>query len=330
VLDRKSQTVVIAGVARMPDLIVLDPDHTLLCRMKPKLSLKLLQRLAKEAPTHPRRMDALKVLSTKSTPKAVASLIEALQSDPFWGVRKRVAGLLASVGTETARNALIAAVSAEANPRARRAIVDALGRFSGDELAYQAVFAIADSGDPSWFAEAAALESVGKLGLDGAAALLESRLDVVSFNDVIAASAISGLASLRTAGALATIGERTSARYTTHVRVAAVLAIGRLGASVPNLRPEVARVLESLLSETELRIRISLVHALRHGRLAEGRTLLGRIIARSDGRVHRLAREASLALAAGVDAEASAALRGDLEILRAEQGRLRTRLGLLE
>ncbi len=328
-IRRAEQSVVIADVAQMPDGLVLDPDFTLLARVKPKLTTGLLTTMLTRASSPARRLDAARALSARGSAKARRALEAALESDPFYGVRRRIAVLLAGRG-EGATSALIAALSTEKDPRARRGVVQALGRITGSQAARDALATVLDQGDPSWFVEASALESYGKLEAEDALARLEARLDDESFNDVIGAAAIAGLAALRSEAALDRIEPRVGTAYRTLIRTSAILALGRIARDVPDHRPRILRALEPLLTDTELRVQLSLVSALTTGRFDEAPACLDRIAARANGRVLRLAKEASLALRSGRDDKTTAQLRADLETLTSRHNALRDRLEKLE
>ena len=96
---------------------------------------------------------------------AIAALGKAVREDAFWGVQAEAAKALGAIHTNPALDELLASVSV-AHPKARRAVVRALGEFR-DERAAAALEQLIDRGDASYYVEAAAtaamplLESIG-------------------------------------------------------------------------------------------------------------------------------------------------------------------------
>src|SRR5262249_56259309 len=93
-------------------------------------------------------------LEKQSSAEVVAALARSVGSDGFWGVRAAAASTLGHIRTTAARDALVAALALDMNPRARRAVVKALGEFRNDETAAAALENIVRAGDPSYFVEA--------------------------------------------------------------------------------------------------------------------------------------------------------------------------------
>ena len=323
-VGREARTIVVSGLGARPTMVVLDPDGTQLCQQTLELPTRLLQAAAEGAPSVPRRVDALRALAGKASSPAFAAITTSLRSDTFWGVRAEAAAVLAGLRSPSAQEALVEALRTEDHPKARRAIVRGLGRFVGSEGAATAVLGLLDAGDPSWFVEAEAAAVLGRIRAAGALERLSTELDRDSFNDVIRVGALDGLAALRSPEVMGPIAERTTETSGSLVRIAAIVALGRLARDEPPLRPAVLHHLSTVEGSASMRIQMALVTAL--GTIGSTEVIgpLSRLAEQaSDGRVARHAKEAMLAIRRRADSGGGATVRDDLEALRRDQATLR-------
>jgi aminopeptidase N len=118
--------------AEEPTQCVIDPGRTLLAAVDTDKPLPWWLAELHGAPLAIDRGYAAKALGRIAGPQARAALIKALADDGFWAVRGAAAAALAAIGGDAARDALVRATITEAHPRARRAIVRALGEFRHD------------------------------------------------------------------------------------------------------------------------------------------------------------------------------------------------------
>ncbi len=132
--------------------------------------------------------------------KVLGSLLQ--ESDTFWGLAVECARALGSINDPTALAELLKASSIR-EPRVRREIATSLGHFQ-DNRAYKELKHIFEE-DPSPFVRASAIESIGKLGASGSKDLLLTALRVPSKNDMIASSALVGMANSRSEDFIATL-----------------------------------------------------------------------------------------------------------------------------
>ena len=328
---RGKETVVLPGLGR-PDLVVVDPDATLLCKFELELSPSLLLAALSNAPSVSRRIDAAVALGRRPSTVAIKGLCEALRSDPFWGVRGEVAQVLGRVGGALAEEALCAALTGEEHPKARRQVARALGVMRGSDAAATALSALIERGDPSYFVEAESLEALGKLRVEGAFEKLTPALEKESFCDVIRSGAIAGLCHLRTEAALDVIADWMSVDRPALVRLSATFALGRLGRDKPELQPRVLDLLEAAIHPMPgFRHQLALCSAL--GTLgAEAALPLLHELAELGvgGLVRRFSREHARSIRGKQDRTAPfRALRDDIEELRSVQSSLRDRVDRL-
>ena len=330
-LGKRTQTVVVAGLGGPADLVVLDPDYTLLGVVTPKLPVPLLAAWLAEAPSVARRVDAARALGRELGTTAFKALEASLRKDPFWGVRKQVASVMGGVGTPAAEAVLVSALAMEAHPKARRGIANALGGFTGSAAAAAALRTLVTGGDPSYFVEGEAATALGRTRTEGALEPLRDALGRDSFNEVIRAGALAGLGALRTEPALAELEARLGPDQLTLVRTAAIGALGHIGRDEPGLRGRVLDRLKVLALEREFRVQSATVAALETISTPETAPILDRIAeGAGDGRVRRKAREAGMNVRKKLgDTMAFGALRDDIERLKTTTNGLRDRVDRL-
>src|SRR5690606_2304354 len=135
-------------------------------------------------------------LGRRNEPRATRALAAALAGDPFWAVRAEAAKALGDHKTDAALEALVAA-EGDADPRVRRSIASALGRFRRADAADR-LLAWIDRGDPSYLVEAALRRSLGQTRDPRAFEALVAALGdpAESWGDVVRGAAVEGLGAL--------------------------------------------------------------------------------------------------------------------------------------
>lgn len=287
-----------------PLMIRLDPDGTIPKTLKfPRPKEMLLYQLSHDSDCLG-RIEAARELIPEADRVAVQALGKAILSDPFWGVQAEAARALSEIRTDAARDALMAALGIS-HPKARRAVVRALGRFKGTEVA-QAVRPLTEK-DPSYFVEAEAVKSwisswcrpwkMNPEEVSAAEKFILSQMSKESHLDVIRSEALRGIACLpgigrgERPGMMAELMEWTRRGRPEEARLAAIETLGRIAKSA--IPPERARIFElfSTLAEEEgFRIRTRLVLALAGTESMEAVPILEEIREKdADGRVRRSA-----------------------------------------
>ena len=266
------------------------------------------------------RIEAARALGKNASGPAVAALAEARTNEDFWGVRGQIAKALGKAASDEAREALLGWLPEEQHPKARRAIVTALGTFHRQEDVRYALMALLDATDPSYRVEAAAASALAKVGGDGAAATLASLLDRPSHNERIRSAALAGLVQLRDPIALETAISWSRPQKPVQARLAALRALGQLS-SLPDYskeqREDAVKALAACLAEPSVRIRRNAIGSLRQAGTA-GVVALALLdgLARGDpdGTVRLRAKEAAEKARKGETADAALArLRAELE-----------------
>src|SRR5262249_50758852 len=149
------------------------------------------------------------------------------------------------------------------HPRARRAVVKALGSFRHDEVAAAALERVVVAGDSSCFVEAEACLALGRTRSPRAPEALRGALGRDSYNDVIRPNVYNGLAEARDDTALPILLDGTAYGKVSHGRRAAAQALAMLGQGRSDRESRVARErLEELLFDADFRVQQSSVEAL--------------------------------------------------------------------
>lgn len=272
------------------------------------------------------RARAAQRLAKYPTEDVVDVLKTAILKDAFWGVQAAAAKALGAIRTTSALRALTAGLKTK-HPKARRAVVKALGEFR-DEDAAKALIGILDEGDPSYFVEGEGARSLGKTRSPKAFDILKKNLRKESFNEVIRVGVFDGYAELKDPQAIPIVIEWTRYGKPHAAREAATKALGKLGEG----KPEVTDHLVRLLDDPWFRVRLEAAVAL--GELLDAKAVgaLERLIERElDGRVKRRAREAIRKIQAGREAsDEFRHLRDDVDKLREENRQLKERLEKIE
>ncbi|MBF2000567.1 MAG: M1 family metallopeptidase [Synechococcales cyanobacterium M58_A2018_015] len=286
------------------------------------------------------RIYAAAALAKKGGLEAVKALETALQTDPFWGVRAEVAEQLATVKLDQAVAALLRGLN-DPEARVRRAVVNALGGIK-TESSYNALRAIAASGDASYYVEAAALEGLGAVAANFTAQTETEVLELfrsvlaerAGWNETVRGGAISGLSKLKTSeAALNLILDYTVAGTPQALRLAAIRALGAIstGQSNGNLERILNRLSE-LARESFFLTQVSTVAALGQMETVKAIGILQALADQTpDGRVRRMAEEAVQRVQKAVKQDqAVQKLQEELEQLKKDNQELRSRLENLE
>ncbi len=326
--------------SRKPVMVRFDPHFNIPKTLKfPRSKEMLLFQLTRDSDCMG-RIEAAQELTKIADLEVVNELGKAAASDSFWGVQAEAAKALAEIRTNASRDGLIAALSTK-HPKARRAIVNALGTFR-DQKAADALVELTKK-DESYFVEADSTYAwsssrmnqltVSVNDIEKVEEFLLSQLNKSSYRDVIRGNALSGLAELPGIGrgerpkALRALMDWTRRGVSGDVRVASVKALGNvLKTAVSSERARVLDVLTVLSDEGNFRLRIQLVHSLEESGCAEAISILSKILQLdSDGRVKRGAKTAiQKLLTAGEVPESVSQLKSALSKLEEDYRKLRS------
>jgi aminopeptidase N len=219
----------------------------------------------------------------------------------------------------------------------RRAIVQALGEFLGDEKIARVLKKIAE-GDPSYRVEAEALSSLGRIKAKNCRSFLERFLDRPSHNDIGRSAIFRALANLEEEGAWETLLQGADYGAPRSSRFSAVQGLAKLAGRFEHLKPEAINAFKRFARETRgtpsatFRGKLAAIHAMGEledisvvptlRKVAEGET---------DGRLKRRAEETIVRLfESAKKPKEMMSIRSDLDDLMTENKSLRDRVDVME
>lgn len=304
--------------------VCIDPEFKLLKVVDVNYPVEVLGAMLRDENLYC-RIQAVEGLRKNGSRRAVEYLRGALR-DNFWGVVAEAARALGHIGTREAVEALIEAYKDVKSPRARRAIVEALGTARRVEAAEFLDRILHDSSE-SYYVRYEAAKSLGKIKWAFAEHSLKRALSYGGHMDIITRGAIEGLAELGTEEALAIVLRYTSEDQPTWIRMTAVQALAKFGP-----RREVIEVVTRSLRDESYRIRAAAVTAALE--LLDPRLLpqLQETAEKDvDGRIRRMAREVVEKIRRAQERGAEyQRLREEVERLKDEYRKLLDRLSRLE
>ncbi len=199
---------------------------------------------------------AVQALVKDNSYETIKFLGSQLQNDNFWGVHSRIAEALGSIGGPLAESYLIEALSLP-HPKARRAVVKALGQFTRSSKSVEALTNILTTGDKSYFVEAEACRSLGLLKINSVVEILRKQLTKESHMDTIRQGVLEGLSTIQSEESLEILVEWIKIGKPTQARTTAIISLAKLGKL---LRPELAIEELSLLSkEPNFRVKMATI-----------------------------------------------------------------------
>jgi aminopeptidase N len=316
-----------------PTQAIFDPGRVVLCSRDIDKPEPIWAEELAGAALAADRAAAAQALAKRGGPAAERALARALERDAYWGVRASAALGLGTLRTPDARDRLVAALTTERHPRARRVIARALGDFTFDPAAGAALAQLVERGDASYFVEAEACLALGKTRAPRAGELLRIAATRESFTDVIRQHAYRGLAEARDDSAVGLLADglrwgRIAQGRRAAAGALALLVRGRRDREARDVRER----LELLLADRDFRVQAAAIEALAVVGDPAAIAALRRMIDRElDGRLRRRGREVVRDLEDGAPiGEEVRRLRDELGELRALAATLRSRLDVLE
>ncbi len=327
---------------KKPDFISFDVGNHLLKTVELTYPVAELKAQLAYDPDPISRLYAAEALAKKGSLEAVAALEESLVKDAFWAVRAEVAEQLGSVQLAQAEAALIKGLK-DKHPKVRRAVVAALGDVKTAE-SYKALKGVVDKGDESYYVEATAARSMGKIGsatIDGkdrekkTLKLLDTVLkEREGWNEVVRSGAIAGLSQFKSsAAALDLLLPYTELGVPQALRLVAISSLGAISLGQEKLAVErILDRLEALSREDFFLTQVATVSALAKMEVRGAIKILRGLAEHSpDGRVKRRADEAAQKVQKKIGADqAIADLRQELDEVKDTNKDLKSRLENLE
>ncbi|MHC4107350.1 MAG: M1 family aminopeptidase [Planctomycetota bacterium] len=321
-----------------PAMVRVDPEQSVLMELEQRMGSDLWKTQLLEDPSALGRLRAAEHFRESTSDADRKLLASALESERFWGVQREIAGALAESGGEIARDALIAGLKFE-DHKARRACVEQLDSFHGDETVLDAVRPLVVNGDPSYYVEAAAIETYAALEPADGLRVLESVLGRDSRGEIIRSAALTGLGRLSDPQVIPLLCEWTRPDKPRRARPAAIRAVARVTTNVyldEQATEPIVEALTAALNDSGYRVRWSAASAL--GSLSEpawARSALGtlRAVAANDPRerLRRTAERTIEAIEKGEPAQVQVdELRDELKEILEKNEEMEDRLERLE
>ncbi|HXW83178.1 MAG TPA: M1 family aminopeptidase, partial [Candidatus Binataceae bacterium] len=317
--------------AKAPKAVRFDPAADVLKTLKHKRGREALELVLKHAPEAIGRGGAARELGKEGSPQATTALRDALLQDQFWGVQADAAAALGEIRTTAALDALLEGL-ALAHPKARRAVVRAIGHFRDNQRAASALIGVLERGDESYFVEAEAALALGRTRDSRAFEQLTRALERDSYREVIRVHALGGMAETRDPRAIDVARGFAAYGKPAQARAAALGTLARMGSIHEPRRTEIIDFLTPLADDRDFVIRSRISGVFEE--IGDPRALgpLQRLADRDlDGRIQRRARDAMSAIGEGRSRiEEGRRLRDDIDELRDENKKLQQRLEKLE
>ncbi|GAB4138842.1 MAG: M1 family metallopeptidase [Planctomycetaceae bacterium] len=338
-IDQKEHTFLIP-VKNRPEAVRVDPDFTLLAEIHETKARDWWKNQLLHAPTIAERIRAVEHFGKRGRQADRELLITALKTDPFYGVRIEAANALARRPHSSVRDALLAGVK-QPHPKVRRVCISGLARYRGDQKLLDQLTKRQKQGDPSYYVEAALIETISTVQKQPDLALLKRALKMPSHRDVIRQAALKGLGKSAAPEAVALLEEWVTRGHSRSSRLTAmsVLANSLKTHQFPDqIRQRAVARLAEQLSDYGPRVRRAAMAALaKIPHLAQSyKTKIEEMAVQdADGRVRAAAvsilkQFEKSAAASKVSSDEVKKLRAELKVLRERNQKLQERLKQLE
>ena len=192
VIDSKEQDFYFA-LASEPNVVCFDPDLTLLAKVtfdKPRAMLYAQLDNMAEVAGRFRAVDALREEKDKKT---IGKLQEALNQDPFYGVRIKASAALGRIHSDEAFEALADSMD-QSDARVRQRVIEDLGRFYRSEVPLLMQSVLAREQNPEVLA--AAIRATGRYTGPQTRDVIDKYLRSKSYRNELAGAAIAALRTL--------------------------------------------------------------------------------------------------------------------------------------
>lgn len=281
-----------------PDLVLFDPDHTLLKKVDFAKPEAMWNAQLMNDPHVLGRVDSAHALGKLATPKAISSLAMALMQEKFWAVQAEIALALGKANTVQAMEALMQGLRQITHPKVRRAIFEALGNYVQSLVLadLQTLYA----SEASYFAEADAIRAIGRMRDPAMLGLLKELLQRDSWNDVLRCAALDAIAALKLPESITLMKTYSLRGHSPSARMTAIRNLGGLA----NGREDIQQHLVKLLADPYLLVQMAVVRVL--GSIADERAvtaLMKYTTGDLDGRLKRTAEESIRKIRKGMEQE---------------------------
>lgn len=322
-VSRKEQTFFVEA-SREPSQCIIDARRDLLATLEISKPMGWWRNELQHAEVARARTEAAAMLAKDPAAATVNALAKVLSSERvFWGSRAACAKSLGQLRTPLARLALLSSLNVK-HPKARRAVVAALGQFREDTEVAEALVGAAKAGDESGFVEGELARALGRVRAAGAFEVLLSMMNRTAFQDAVRVGAIDAFAELRDPKGWKPVLAALAKGQPVFGRRAAIAAIAKL-AEPADKKTEAVELIGRHLRDENFRVRLAAIDAA--STLGDER-LIGALQSTpfTDGREQRLAREAVRSLREKSPGNELQSLRGEVDKLKADVRALQEKL----
>jgi aminopeptidase N len=322
-------------LAKRPTMVRIDPDQAVLMELDEDKPRDLWVAQLSEDPNAVGRIRAAEHFGEAGRPDDIKILTDRLGKEKFWAVQAAIAKALGESDEDSARDALLSALATK-HAKARAAIVEALGKFPGDEAVAKALKEIVAKGDPSYRVEANAIRAYADVADEGVQEFLEPLMSRESDNEVIRGAVLETMGEHCGTESLELLIEWTASKKPHPCRRAAVQALSEVLKKEDVSENDKSRVVEAMtgcLKKGSRRLQTATLDALGEvGRPARSALPeIDRLVKFGGPRVRAKAKEiANKIRTAGPPPAAVGDLSKELSELQKECKELRDRLKKIE
>ncbi len=190
VLVNEKESVFYFPLDSAPRTVRLDPDYTLLAKTTFNLPREMLYAQLSDREDVIGRLQAIEQMKDKKDHETVAKLKEALNSDPFYGVRREAASTLQSLHTDEALEALLASTH-QADARVRQPVTTAIDGFYRETAYAAATNSLASEKNP--IIQSSSIAALGKYARPEVREVVIKFLNSQSYRDRLAGAAMDAM-----------------------------------------------------------------------------------------------------------------------------------------
>lgn len=309
-------------LASEPSIVELDPEGWLLKKVSFRKSRSMLIEQLRSSEDALSRKEAAEGLASFKEDMVIDALKEAALKEQYWSVRAEAARSIGKVGGKHALETLLELRSVR-HRKVRRAVVAALGEFKGESAA-QSSIKEALFHDESPYVQCEAALSLAKSGAPDALAVLTEATKLPSPEHGLTEASLEAMGTTKNEEARETIRANVPYGKPTRVRVGALKGYAKLG----SLRQEDLQVVKEIaLEDKDFVVRaqaLVTIEELHDTRFADA---LAKVAEQDpDNRNRRKAMELLVDFPSSQPGADVAALREDVEKLKAENAEIRMKL----
>jgi aminopeptidase N len=175
-----------------PEIVRVDPDYAWLAKIEFPLPSEMLHAQLIDPSDMIGRVLAIEQLAKKQDKTTVGKLQQALNTDPFWGVRLEAAKALRQIHNDDARTALLAATD-QPDARVRREVIQGIASFYREETPDALAQAIVNETNPDLQADV--IRALAAYPVEAVKDTLINHLRSTSYKQMLAEAAVDAIRS---------------------------------------------------------------------------------------------------------------------------------------